>query len=132
NVERSERLLVRRLVAAHAYWLMRYPSLYSSANNHIIAEGVGLLAAAIVGPDLPRSQQWAGRARYIIATETLRHIYPDGVGVEQSPTYQAFTMELVAVAALIFETIGTPVSHAVTERLAVGAEFLGSLLDGSG
>ena len=53
----EERRNIRSLVAAHAYWLGRYSSLYSSANNHRVAEGLGLLVAGLLIPDLVRQPE---------------------------------------------------------------------------
>jgi hypothetical protein len=54
----AERTLLRRLIWAHAYWLARYPSRYSSANNHLLAEGLGLYIAGRLVPDLPGAPMW--------------------------------------------------------------------------
>jgi hypothetical protein len=131
-MEPMERKLVRRLIAAHGYWLHRYPSRYSSANNHLIAEGLGLFIAGILAPNLPDANRWVRTGKTILETETQRQILSDGVGAEQSPTYQAFTMEMVALAALVGQGVGEPLAPQVLERLAQGADYLGWLADAVG
>jgi uncharacterized heparinase superfamily protein len=128
----EERTLIRRMVAAHARYLAAFPSFYSSANNHRVAEGLGLFIAGVLAPDLDRVRGWSGEGRRILETETLRQILPDGVGAEQSPTYQAFTMELVTFAAQLAADRGRPLDAAVTGRLGRGAEYLSWLCDENG
>jgi Heparinase II/III-like protein/Heparinase II/III N-terminus len=124
--------MMRRLIAAHGYWIDRYPSLYSSANNHLIAEGLGLLIAGLLVPDLPQANKWRKSGREIIECETLKQILEDGVGAEQSPTYQAFVMEMVALAVLMLEEVGEALSKPTLDRLSQGAEYLDWLLDAGG
>src|SRR5262249_51349114 len=95
----DERVVIRRIVAAHARYIAAFPSLYSSANNHRIAEGLGLFVAGLLVPDLEASASWREHGRRILETEGTRQILADGVGAEQSPTYQAFTTEMLALAA---------------------------------
>lgn len=128
----KERKFIRQLIAAHGYWLNRYPSRYSSANNHVIAEGLGLLLAGTLAPDLPGAADWVKRARSIFEIELLKQIYPDGVGGEQSPSYEAFVIEMVSTAILVFDSVGSPLPRGVLDRLARGAEFLSCLLDRKG
>jgi hypothetical protein len=128
--EDRKRLIL--FVMAHASWLAQFPSRYSSANNHRVAEGLGLFLAGLI---LPASQQQADfetEGRHILEQEALLQIYPDGVGAEQSPTYQAFTMELIAFGQLVARGVGKPLTHGVDDRLRAGAQFLAALQDGEG
>jgi hypothetical protein len=128
----EERVLVRRLVAAHARFLAAFPSLFSSANNHRVAEGLGLFLAGALLADLAEARAWLGEGRRILETEAARQILADGVGAEQSPTYQAFTMEMLAFAVRLAEDLGAPFDPAVTDRLQRGAEYLSWLADRNG
>jgi len=124
--------LLGRLVAAHAYWLHRYPSRYSSANNHLVAEGLGLLLAGLLFPAAAHADIYRAEGRTILEREADLQILPDGVGAEQSPTYQAFTMEMLAFGALVAESTGAPLAGSVTDRLVAGAQFLRTLMDDAG
>lgn len=77
--------LIGEILAASAFWLPRYPSKYSSANNHLVAELTGeyLLAHAL--------GQATRHAEARLVAETFRQILPDGMPAEQTPTYGAFT-----------------------------------------
>jgi hypothetical protein len=132
QLEVGERILVRRVVAAHGYWLYRYPSRFSSANNHLLLEGLGLYIAGTLAPDLPGAKRWAHRGRNILEKEVSKQILEDGVGAEQSPTYQSFIMEALAFAIVLASGIGTPLDPSVLDRLAVGAKHLLWLLDDGG
>jgi hypothetical protein len=124
--------LVARFVSAHAFWLARYPSLYSSANNHLMSEGLGLLVAALILPGHRDARTWESHGRAIFERETLLQFLADGVGAEQSPTYTAFSAEMVALGVLLARDAGRPLSPAVTERLALVATWLRAMMDRNG
>ena len=128
----ERRMFLRRLIAAHGFWLHRYPSKYSSANNHLLAEGLGLLLAGVLVPDLPHAAEWEAEGRSILEKEAALQIFADGVGGEQSPTYQAFTMEMLAFGMLVAREAGKPLASVASERLIAGARFLQALLDDAG
>ncbi len=128
----EQRLMIRAMVLAHGRYLAAFPSLYSSANNHRIAEGLGLFLASVLLPDLAEGRAWHDEGRRIIETEATRQILADGVGAEQSPTYQAFSMEMMALVAQLANDLGMPLAPHVTERLVRGAEFLSWLNDRNG
>ena len=130
--DRKRRVRLRAFVHAHAFWLARYPSLFSSANNHLVAEALGLYVAGSLVPDLPHAEQMAVRGRAILEAEIKSQILDDGVGGEQSPTYTAFSVEMFALAALIGRLAGNPFSSKYEQRLANTAEFLCWLLDEAG
>lgn len=119
-------------VAAHAHMLEVLPSLHSSANNHRIAEGLGLLCAGMLLPSHARGQHWQTHGREILEAEALLQIYEDGVGAEQSPSYQAFSMELIAFGALLAQSVGEPFAPQTLARLRAGADFLAALQDAGG
>jgi len=119
-------------VMAHASWLAQFPSRYSSANNHRVAEGLGLFLAGLILPASTQQADFETEGRHILEQEALLQIYPDGVGAEQSPTYQAFTMELIAFGQLVARGAGKPLTRNVDGRLRAGAHFLAALQDGEG
>ena len=106
-----------QILTASAFWLHRFPSLHSSANNHRIAELTGEVLVAIALAADPQASQAQ------LEREVLRQILPDGAPAEQSPTYGAFTAELTLLAATAARSAGTPLSSDVDERLAAFADF---------
>ncbi len=111
---------ITAILKAHLYWLKRYPSKFSSANNHLIAELMGEFAIASVMSDT----KTASTARKGLETEILLQILPDGVGAEQSPTYGAFTAEMVLVADFIAQGFGQGLSAATGDRLKAYATHI--------
>lgn len=132
HLTQQDHALLARMVAAHAYWLHRYPSKYSSANNHLVAEGLGLFLAGALYPDAAHASDYLAEGRAILEGEALRQIHPDGVGAEQSPTYQAFTMEMIGFAGVVGAALGVPLNDAVQERMRAGALFLRAMMDDAG
>ncbi|MBD8066761.1 alginate lyase family protein [Devosia sp. PTR5] len=109
---------IGQVLAASAFWLPRFPSLHSSANNHYVAELVGeVLLAQALGTD--------GRAaRIALLAQVDRQILPDGAPAEQSPTYGAFTAELALLAAEAARQTGHPFSAPAERRLSAFAGFI--------
>ena len=102
------RAKIRACLSAHAYWLHRNPSKFSSANNHLIAEAAGLFAIGTLAPDLRHARRYAARGRALLTEEVERQFHDDGVGAEQSPTYTAFTLELYLLCLRLADHAGRP------------------------
>lgn len=115
---------VGRILEASAFWLRRFPSLHSSANNHRIAELSGLyLIGASRGAE-------PADARAELIAETLKQILPDGAGAEQTPTYAAFTAEMALLCGFVARHAGYPFPPEFDQRLGRFAEFIGWLGEG--
>jgi uncharacterized heparinase superfamily protein len=84
---------------AHVDWIKRFPSLYSSANNHRIAELAGLVIGTTMAPEIPNAAVTGEASWRALLVEIERQLHPDGVGAEQSPGYTAFSVELFLLAA---------------------------------
>lgn len=119
-------------LAAHGYWLMRYPSRFSSANNHLIAEAGGLFLLGSLFPSLPEARRYADHGRRVLCREASLQILDDGVGAEQSPTYQAFILEWLLLCREIAKRLGAPLPSALDRRLAEAGRFLRWITDGTG
>ncbi|TNE91157.1 MAG: hypothetical protein EP330_05795 [Deltaproteobacteria bacterium] len=116
-------------LVAHGRWLARYPSLYSSANNHRLAELVGLVACSACLPAHPEAEEWrAAAAELRELAEKLWH--QDGGYVEQTLTYQAAATEWLLVARGV--TTGLDWAPQLDDILARSAAFLAHVLDDSG
>lgn len=116
-------------LAAHGYWLERFPSRHSSANNHLVAEAAGLFLLGTLAPNLPRAGEWNRYGRRTLEQEILRQIHPDGVGAEQSPTYTAFSLEWWLLASAVALSAQSPFAPAYEDRLRAAGIFLRCLLD---
>ena len=115
---------IHAILAATFHWLGRYPSKFSSANNHLTAEEMGVFLIGALCPGLPKAGSATKAARAILEREALLQILPDGVGAEQSPTYASLTAETFLTAALLARALGSPFSAAFDERIRRFAEAI--------
>lgn len=123
---------LRAFVDAHVRWIWRYPSLYSSANNHRVAEAAGLFLAALCVPDMVGADVIGSTARSVLERGILNLFSADGVGGEHSPTYAAYSLEWFALAGIVASASGVPLSNGYQERAVKAAACLASMLDGQG
>ena len=124
--------LLRQLLAAHAFWLSRYPSRFSSANNHLVAELAAELLLGLSVPGLENAAHLVANARGGLDREALLQIFSDGAPAEQSPTYGAFTCEFMLVSAAAARAAGQPLAQATEDRLEAFAGFIATLSDDRG
>jgi hypothetical protein len=118
---------VRSILAASVYWLTRFPSRFSSANNHLIAEAAAEYLIGLAVPNLPGAAGVVERARRVLDAEALKQIFPDGAPAEQSPTYGAFSAEFLLVAHE-----AAPLAPETLKRLDAFADFIAWLADAEG
>jgi len=88
-------------VYQHCWFISKYFSLYSSANNHLIGEASGLFIASTALPRFKESAGWQNLAYKILLREAIQQNYPDGVNKEQAIAYQQFVFDLLLLPALI-------------------------------
>jgi len=121
SLDAATRSAAVRFFFAHVDWIRRFPSLYSSANNHRIAELAGLIVGSTMAPGFPDAVALREGSWRALLVEIGRQIHPDGVGAEQSPAYTAFSIELflLAAAALGYED---KLPAATLDRLSAWAE----------
>lgn len=82
----------------HCLFVTRNFSMYSSANNHLIGEALGLFAAAKALPRFPESGKWGDKALAIISREAELQFHPDGIDKEQAVYYQATVTDMLFMA----------------------------------
>jgi hypothetical protein len=128
----GQRAKLRSTLAAHGYWLARYPSLHSSANNHLIAEAGGLFLLGVLAPDLPGAAAHEAYGRRTLLAEAQKQIHDDGVGAEQSPSYTAFTVEWLMLCCHVGNMLGRPLPPLVRDRLLHAASHLRWITDEGG
>lgn len=112
---------IAEILSASAFWLPRFPSLHSSANNHRVAElaGEALIAHALGNDPSPAERE--------LAREIALQILPDGASAEQTPTYGAFTAELVLLCLDAVRQGGGDLPDVVQQRLAAFADFVNAI-----
>lgn len=123
---------IRAILHAHAVWLDRFPSRYSSANNHLIAEAAGEFLIALAMPDQPFAARMEAKSRRILTQEAQKQFHADGVPAEQSPTYGAFSAEFLWLCVQAAEAAERPLPETIRQRLLTFADFIGWLSDTQG
>jgi hypothetical protein len=116
----------------HLTRISRKLSLYSSANNHLIGELVGLFVGASCFDFWPECNEWRKFAQKFLEREIRLQVGEDGVGCEQAMSYHLFTMELFLLAYAIARNLKRSFSAGYACRLRGMAEFLHSVATSSG
>ncbi|MEQ1653194.1 MAG: alginate lyase family protein, partial [Hyphomicrobium sp.] len=117
---------------SHGAWLARYPSLHSSANNHLVAEGLGLFILGALCRLLPAAASWRTQGWDILCTAAQEQIFPDGVGAEQTITYTAVVLEMLLLGRHIADATGNTIPDAYLDRVTKGGIYLRWFTDGVG
>ena len=119
-------------VREHCHFIAGWLSRYSSANNHLLGEYMGLFVAAVTWPLWPESASWQQSAREGFESEVLLQNAPDGVNREQAIYYQHEVMDMMLVCALFARRNGIEFDQAFWDRLERMFEFVAALMDRSG
>lgn len=119
-------------VEQHADYIAGHLSRYSSANNHLLGEAVGLIYAGSYFEHLRRAGEWREIGFTVFFAEFLRQVHPDGVSREQSTQYQLYVFYYGLLALMAADHTGRPVAQEFRQRLVKMAEFVQALLDESG
>ncbi len=123
---------VNCFVWLHGRHLHRYPSRYSSANNHLLAEAFGLFAAGLYFPHLPGADRWLAAGRKMLDKEAGRQILADGGSFEYSTTYLSFVFDFFLFYRHMSQTCGMGVGEMVDRRLESACMFISSIMDQNG
>lgn len=116
----------------HLTRIVRKLSLYSSANNHLIGELVGLFVGSSCFDFWPECNTWRHSARELLEREIRRQVGEDGVNREQAMSYHLFALELFLLAFIIGRNTGRPFSAEYALRLRGMAGFLDAVATPSG
>jgi len=116
----------------HLRRIVRKLSLYSSANNHLIGELVGLFVGASCFDFWPECAGWRKLSREMLEREIRLQVGEDGVDREQAMSYHLFTMELFLLAFAIGRNTGSPFSDAYAQRLRGMARFVDTVATATG
>lgn len=121
------RLDVLESVSAHLDHLERYPSRYSSANNHLIGEAAGLAVGGLCFPEVPGSPDRARRGIAELEAALAAQVLPDGVDAEQAVGYHGFVLELGLAVVACLRRLGRPVPRGLVDPLTGIASFMATL-----
>jgi hypothetical protein len=107
-------------------------SLYSSANNHLIGELVGLYIGASCFPFWGECAAWKDLAHRFLEREILLQVSRDGVNREQAMSYHLFTLELFLLAFVVGRNSERPFTDTYAGRLRAMLRFLNAVATPAG
>jgi hypothetical protein len=116
----------------HQYFVSKFYSKHSSANNHVIGEMAGLYVASVFWPCFRESDSWRSLARQKLIEEIVRQVEDDGVGKERATEYQLFILEFFILVGALGHAVGDPFPHKYWNRIEQMATFLASICDRNG
>jgi hypothetical protein len=118
-----------RQIRWHQEYLAAFESRGSSANNHLIAEAAGQLAASCAFPWFPESERWRREAVSLLARSLADNTFPSGINRELASDYHGFVFELGVFAAAEAAAAGTPVPDGTWRLLCSMADAMAALVD---
>jgi uncharacterized heparinase superfamily protein len=116
----------------HQDLLARFPSRFTSANNHRLAEAAGLLAAASAFPWFAASVRWAQQGQSVVEDELRLQVTACGLQREQATEYHCFVLDLVLVSLAEATAAGRELREGTLPRLQAMADALAVVCDADG
>jgi hypothetical protein len=116
----------------HQQFLAAHLSRHSSANNHLLGEYLGLLAASLTWPCWKASARWRARAQAGFEAEVLRQNTPDGVNREQALWYHHEVADMMRIARSLLKAHGLSFGAEFEQREQAMLDFILALMDRGG
>ena len=132
HMTNEQRMLIWHTLETHANWLARYPSKFSSANNHLTAEGLGLFLTGTLCPAFHQAQRWKAHGWELLCQTARLQILPDGVGAEQTPNYTAVVLEMLLLGLHVASDQSMTIPDDYSQRLLLAGEYLRWFTDDRG
>ncbi len=105
------------VVDRHMDRLARFPSRFSSANNHALVEAAGLLVGAIVFNPTGKVQRWESLGLSRLLRQIGKQIDGAGLTREKAADYHGFVTEVVALTLAAYDQAGQPRPAELTDAL---------------
>jgi hypothetical protein len=123
---------LQNTIYQHQYFIRKFYSKNSSANNHVIGEMAGLYIASVVWPWYRESVSWRSFSKQKLIEEIYRQIEPDGVGKERATEYQLFALEFFIAAGALGQAVGDPFPQEYWDRIDRMMAFLSMISNRQG
>jgi hypothetical protein len=121
-----------KVVYQQCHYISGHLSRYSSANNHLLGEAMGLFLAACTWPKWPESARWRREAAALFEREALIQNATDGVNREQAIWYHHEVADMMLLVGLFGRANGSPFSAEYWLRLETMLDFIAALMDMGG
>ncbi len=132
KLSEEHKVLLNTFAYVHARHLFRYPSKYSSNNNHAIAEAFGLFLIGVYFPYFENASKWRDFGQTVLERECLRQILPDGGSYEYSSTYLSFVFDFFLLFKIVCDNQKIEYDRAIDRRLEKSCEYIYCLMDNKG
>ncbi|MET9684167.1 alginate lyase family protein [Streptomyces coeruleorubidus] len=113
----------------HQRWLAAFPSRGSSANNHVIAEAAGQLAAACAFGWFPSSARWRADALRSLERHLRGNTFDSGLNRELATEYHGLVLELGLAAVAEADAADVPVPASIRLVLLRMTDALAAIVD---
>ena len=124
--------VLQQTIYQHQYFIAKFYSKNSSANNHLIGEMAGLYVGSVFWPYYQESAAWRTLARRKLIAELARQVEADGVGKERATEYQVYIVEFFLLAGALGHLIGDPFPQEYWDRLKRMLVFLSAISNRAG
>jgi hypothetical protein len=121
--------LAVRQIRWHQEYLAGFESKGSSANNHVIAEAAGQLAASCAFAWFPETRRWQQDSLLLLERELDHNTFPSGINRELASDYHGFVAELGLFAVLEASAAGIAVSDSTWSLLCSMTDAMAALVD---
>ncbi|MEU6271769.1 alginate lyase family protein [Streptomyces populi] len=119
----------REQIWHHQRWLAAFPSRGSSANNHVVAEAAGQLAASCAFGWFPSSARWRTDALRSLERNLRANTFGSGLNRELATEYHGLVLELGLAALAEADAAGVRVPATVRLVLLRMTDALAAVVD---
>lgn len=98
------------------------------ANNHQVAEALGLLLIGLLYPEFRSSPRWLETGVRLLQQELDTQLLPGGVHSEQSAAYHLFVLDCLQLALLLCRRNDVPVAASFSVKIEEATDYLMQLL----
>jgi hypothetical protein len=116
----------------HCDFIASHLSLFSSANNHLLGEYMGLFIGATTWPCWRQCTGWRNLAKRGLEEQALRQNGTDGVNLEQATWYHHEVADMMLLCALCGRQNDIAFSDAYWTRLESMMTFITAIMDTGG
>ena len=119
-------------VFQHCHFIAGNFSRYSSANNHLLGEYMGLFVGAVTWPYWEQCAAWRENAKMGLEEEVRNQNFSDGVNREQAVWYHHEVADMMLHCFLIGRANGIEFSSEYRDRFIAMLGYIASIMDISG
>ena len=101
-------------------------------NNHLIGEATALLFISLYFNRKSESEKWFKKAMEILKKESIRQFNKDGTSIENSSSYEVFSLYFLLLDMLVLEKNGISVPSEIYSAIEKGTNFTQYLIKPDG